>query len=60
MDHFEWSAGFKQRFGLVHVDFETLERTPKQSYYWLRDVLAAGSKTGMPQDSSLARVDTAP
>jgi beta-glucosidase len=60
MDNFEWSAGFKQRFGLVHVDFETLERTPKQSYYWLRDLLAAGSKTGPPQDSSLARVNTAP
>ncbi|MEO6942969.1 MAG: GH1 family beta-glucosidase [Terrimesophilobacter sp.] len=41
LDNWEWAAGFSQRFGLVHVDFETLERTPKDSYRWLRDVLAA-------------------
>ena len=34
MDNFEWSQGFSQRFGLVWVDFETLARIPKESYYW--------------------------
>ncbi|MEA5453481.1 family 1 glycosylhydrolase [Sinomonas sp. JGH33] len=41
LDNFEWAAGYSQRFGLVHVDFETLERTPKASYEWLRRLNAA-------------------
>ncbi|CAN5361978.1 GH1 family beta-glucosidase [soil metagenome] len=43
MDNFEWAAGFSQRFGLVHVDTETLERTPKASALWYRDVIARRS-----------------
>jgi beta-glucosidase len=42
-DNFEWSEGFTQRFGLVHVDHSTQERTPKASYAWYRDVIAAQS-----------------
>lgn len=43
MDNWEWAAGFQERFGLVRVDFDTLERTPKRSYRWLQKVLAARS-----------------
>lgn len=39
MDNFEWAEGFEKRFGIVHVDFETLERTPKRSYRWYGDVV---------------------
>jgi len=38
-DNFEWSEGYKARFGLVHVDFATQLRTIKNSGYWFRDFL---------------------
>jgi beta-glucosidase len=40
MDNFEWNAGFGNRFGLVHVDFETQKRTPKMSAHWFREAAA--------------------
>ena len=39
MDNFEWCEGFSKRFGLIWVDFETLERTPKNSFYWYKDII---------------------
>jgi beta-glucosidase len=39
LDNFEWSAGFEQRFGLVHVDFDSLVRTPRASFGWYRDLI---------------------
>ncbi|MFD5004949.1 GH1 family beta-glucosidase [Streptomyces mutabilis] len=41
LDNFEWAEGYARRFGLVHVDFATLERTPKASYGWYRDLIRA-------------------
>jgi beta-glucosidase len=41
MDNYEWAEGYAQRFGIVHVDYETQTRTPKDSAYWYRDVIAA-------------------
>ncbi len=39
LDNFEWERGYHQRFGLVRVDFDTLQRIPKQSAFWYRDVI---------------------
>ena len=40
LDNYEGAAGYAKRFGLVHVDFETLKRTPKASYHALKRALA--------------------
>jgi beta-glucosidase len=39
MDNFEWAEGYGPRFGLVHVDYETQERTIKDSGLWFQDFL---------------------
>lgn len=43
MDNFEWASGYDKRFGLHYVDFQTLERTPKNSALWFRDVIKKNS-----------------
>jgi beta-glucosidase len=45
LDNFEWALGYSRRFGLVHVDYETLRRTPKESARWFADVIRRG---GLP------------
>jgi beta-glucosidase len=39
LDNYEWALGYEKRFGLIHVDFETLQRTPKASYHALSRAL---------------------
>jgi beta-glucosidase len=41
LDNFEWAYGYAKRFGLIHVDYDTQTRTPKDSALWYRDVIAA-------------------
>jgi beta-glucosidase len=38
-DNFEWALGFEKRFGIVHVDFETQQRTPKRSARFYSEVI---------------------
>ena len=40
LDNFEWAFGYEKRFGMVHVDFDTLKRTPKASYHALKYAIA--------------------
>ncbi|MEV0981640.1 GH1 family beta-glucosidase [Streptomyces sp. NPDC049915] len=41
LDNFEWAHGYGKRFGIVRVDYDTLRRTPKDSYRWYREFIAA-------------------
>jgi beta-glucosidase len=52
LDNFEWAQGYSKRFGLVYIDYPTLERVPKDSFYWYRDLLA--SRRDAPRPSPIA------
>lgn len=42
LDNFEWAEGYSKRFGIIHVDYATQERTPKESARWYSEVIRAG------------------
>lgn len=42
MDNFEWAEGYKHRFGLIHVDYDTQRRTLKESAHWFRELIRSG------------------
>jgi beta-glucosidase len=52
LDNFEWAYGYSKRFGIVYIDFPTLERVPKDSFYWYRDLIA--SRRDAPRPSPIA------
>ncbi|WP_043441920.1 glycoside hydrolase family 1 protein [Arthrobacter sp. L77] len=58
MDNFEWAWGYHQRFGLVRVDYETLQRTPKASALWYARLAASNTvpDIGSTQDAGTAGV----
>jgi beta-glucosidase len=39
LDNFEWASGYEKRFGIVHVDYPTQQRTLKDSALWYRDFI---------------------
>jgi beta-glucosidase len=53
LDNYEWSLGYSKRFGIVHVDFETQARTPKDSARFYSRVIASnGAILGQPSDDA--------
>ena len=51
LDNFEWAYGYAQRFGIVHVDFETQVRTLKRSALEYARIIATSSVTTPGHDS---------
>ena len=41
LDNFEWAFGYTKRFGITYVDYETQERTPKDSFTWYKQLIAS-------------------
>ncbi|MEM9523089.1 MAG: GH1 family beta-glucosidase [Pseudomonadota bacterium] len=52
LDNYEWALGYEKRFGLIHVDFDTLKRTPKASYEAFKAALRAPLSARSGQDPS--------
>ena len=48
LDNFEWACGYRPTFGLVKVDFNSLQRIPKDSYFWYRDFIRQHRKIAHP------------
>lgn len=44
LDNFEWADGYKERFGLVHVDYQTGKRTPKDSAEFYKEVVKSNGE----------------
>ena len=44
MDNFEWAEGFSKKFGLIHVDYDTLVRTPKKSAFFYKKVMESNGE----------------
>lgn len=58
MDNFEWAEGYALRFGLIYVDYKTLRRIPKESYFWYSKVI--DSNGALVPDSKACESVTVP
>ncbi|HTV22437.1 MAG TPA: GH1 family beta-glucosidase [Polyangiaceae bacterium] len=53
LDNFEWADGYKERFGLIYVDYATGERIPKDSYHWYAKIIASRGRAALDDESAL-------
>jgi beta-glucosidase len=51
LDNFEWADGYKERFGLIYVDYETGERIPKDSYHWYAQIIASRGRAALDESA---------
>ncbi len=57
MDNFEWSFGYTQRFGITHVDYKTLARTPKDSFKWYAQVIRENGFDGPADEGKRSKFE---
>jgi beta-glucosidase len=58
LDNFEWSLGYAKRFGIVHVDYRTLARTPKASAHYYSEIIRSHGEVlvePVPEAAALSR-----
>ena len=58
LDNFEWASGYAKRFGIVHVDYASQQRTLKDSALWYRNFLAQ-QRASHSQQAALPTMETA-
>jgi beta-glucosidase len=51
MDNFEWAEGYKERFGLIYVDYQTGQRRLKDSAHWYRSVIQSNGAATLEQSA---------
>lgn len=56
LDNFEWLHGYTKRFGLYHVDYDTLKRSPKSSVAWYRNFIAKHTRRAILQQKGSENV----
>ena len=60
LDNFEWNSGYAKRFGIVHVDYATQQRTLKESAHWYREFVAAEHRQRQEQNQPQGDTVAAP
>jgi beta-glucosidase len=54
LDNFEWADGYKERFGLIYVDYATGRRIPKDSYHWYARIIASRGRAALEASAAQA------
>lgn len=58
VDNFEWAYGYSKRFGIVHVDLDSQQRTPKDSALWYRELIRTGWLPGVEEAAALPPLES--
>jgi beta-glucosidase len=57
LDNFEWADGYKERFGLIYVDYPTGQRIPKDSFHWYAKIIASRGQAALADSAASVHAD---